>query len=163
MSHNGKSEDLIFRTIRPADIPHLAELETRAFADGWSAAALAPTLDAATAVGRLVEDSQRGEILAYALFQRVLDEAELLRIAVDPRSQNQGVGRRLLSHALGRLADGGVRRCRLEVDTANASAIALYRRLGFVDDGLRRGYYRHGGDARLMRLDPLPGTTFTAP
>jgi ribosomal-protein-alanine N-acetyltransferase len=45
------------------------------------------------------------------------------------------------------------------VATANQAALALYRSLGFSDAGIRRAYYRDGGDAliqwlRLPESDP---------
>jgi ribosomal-protein-alanine N-acetyltransferase len=45
----------------------------------------------------------------------------------------------------------------LEVDVASSGAVALYTGLGFVQTGLRRGYYDRGeaglADALVMRLD----------
>jgi ribosomal-protein-alanine N-acetyltransferase len=38
----------------------------------------------------------------------------------------------------------------LEVRTSNSTAISLYRQLGFVVTGRRKGYYENGEDALLM-------------
>jgi ribosomal-protein-alanine N-acetyltransferase len=49
-----------------------------------------------------------------------------------------------------------IRRVFLEVRASNAAALALYRSAGFVDIGLRRGYYRNAGggeDAITMACD----------
>ncbi len=47
----------------------------------------------------------------------------------------------------------------LEVRRSNASAIALYRRLGFVAMGVRARYYPDDEDAveMVLRLDPRTG------
>jgi ribosomal-protein-alanine N-acetyltransferase len=94
-----------------------------------------------------------GELRGFALFNQVLDEATLLDIAVDPRWRRRGLARLLLEYALPRLSARGAGRCLLEVREGNQPAIALYRSLGFVDDGRRRDYYPAAGgreDALLM-------------
>ena len=45
--------------------------------------------------------------------------------------QGQGLGRRLMEHALERLANEGIERYVLEVLTVNEGAVALYEKLGF--------------------------------
>ncbi len=40
----------------------------------------------------------------------------------------------------------------LEVSRNNLPAMALYRKLGFKESGIRRGYYPDGSDAYTMRL-----------
>ena len=50
----------------------------------------------------------------------------------------------------------GARRMFLEVDAGNEPAIRLYRKGGFIDAGLRKGYYRDGADAVVMALDLAP-------
>jgi ribosomal-protein-alanine N-acetyltransferase len=76
------------------------------------------------------------------LTRHAADEAEVLSIAVDGRARRRGLGRRLLRRNLQRLATFGVGRVFLEVDAGNEPALALYRRMGFVEAGRREGYYR---------------------
>lgn len=84
-----------------------------------------------------------------------------LGIAVDAPAQGQGVGRRLM-HALCDYADhwGQLLRLELTVFTDNARAIALYRSLGFVQEGVHRAYaLRHGQYVDVLsmaRLHPSP-------
>jgi ribosomal-protein-alanine N-acetyltransferase len=91
-------------------------------------------------------------------FHHVVDEMEILNIAVRPELRRRGLGARLLGLALGICAEMGVRLAALEVRTGNAPALALYARFGFVRVGLRRGYYADTGeDAVLMNLElPAP-------
>jgi len=67
-------------------------------------------------------------------------EAELLNLGVDPRWRRKGVASALLA-ALRKSVQGEIF---LEVAEPNASAIALYTRLGWEQIGLRRGYYLKG-------------------
>jgi len=72
--------------------------------------------------------------------QSAPDEAEVLNIAVDPVWRRRGVGSALLAAVLER-ARGTIF---LEVAEPNSPAIALYRKQGWVDVGLRSNYYNHG-------------------
>ena len=72
----------------------------------------------------------------------VLDEAELLTIAVDPGHRRAGVGAALLAQFHRDSADLGAVRAFLEVNAQNFGAIALYENAGYVQSGKRPGYYR---------------------
>jgi [ribosomal protein S18]-alanine N-acetyltransferase len=72
--------------------------------------------------------------------QSAPDEAEILNLAVDPAWRRRGVGSALLTAVADR-AKGVIF---LEVAEPNAAAIALYRKHGWVETGLRPGYYNHG-------------------
>jgi ribosomal-protein-alanine N-acetyltransferase len=76
-------------------------------------------------------------------------EAELLRIAVDPGRRRSGRGGALLRHSEAQLARMGVATLHLEVRVSNAAARGLYEREGWVRRGTRKGYYRDGEDAAL--------------
>ena len=83
----------------------------------------------------------RSRAFGFALSRIAEDEAEVLSIAVAAERRGSGGGGVLLARHLGRLQGMGVRRVVLEVDEDNASAIALYRRFGFVQVGKRKAYY----------------------
>jgi [ribosomal protein S18]-alanine N-acetyltransferase len=77
----------------------------------------------------------------FSMVRTILDEAELLLLAVAPRDRRAGVGGALLRATL---ADGqmaGTRRMHLEVRSSNP-AVRLYEANGFARIGVRQGYYR---------------------
>jgi len=78
-------------------------------------------------------------------------EADVQTLAVAPSAQGAGLGRRLLEVLLGQAAERGARRLMLEVRADNEAAVGLYRRLGFEQLAVRRGYYAPGVDALIMR------------
>lgn len=82
------------------------------------------------------------KVLGFAAFRRIIDEAEMMNLAVDPAHQNQGIGQSLLEEARKRLAQAGVRRVFLEVRPSNKPALALYYSAGFGLHALRKDYYR---------------------
>lgn len=151
----GRHTTAAVRSATLRDLDPLTELERAAFGAGaWSADQLAGTL---RSPGMLVllarpatETGDAAAPLAYAIFQRAADEAELLRIGVDPPYRRRGLATRLIDSGLARLRERGVERCFLEVAAGNRAAIALYEQLGFSRRGYRRGYYPNGDDALLL-------------
>jgi ribosomal-protein-alanine N-acetyltransferase len=81
------------------------------------------------------------QLIAYLLAQCVCDECELLQISVHPDFKRQGIGYDLMSKLMTLLKAQSVHRLLLEVRDRNAAAIALYQKMGFVIDGVRKNYY----------------------
>ena len=71
------------------------------------------------------------KVLGFAACHRIIDEAELRNIAVDPAHHRQGVGRALLEEARRRLLEAGAKRIFLEVRQSNQPALQLYYSIGF--------------------------------
>lgn len=123
-----------------ADRDWLAQIHAECFSipRPWSANEFGVLLksNGVTLVGR-----QEGFVLARA----VLDEAEILTIAVRPALQKRGIGRELLDQIAQKLANDGAKYLFLEVSAENAPALALYYSSGFQESGRRTGYYRSSG------------------
>jgi len=137
----------------------LAEIHGAAFARTWSAddfAALIadPVVFALAVRRRSLFGATR--VAGFVLVRVAAGEAEILSIAVDPRSRGRGYGRLLVEEALRRLYRERVAACFLEVDRDNRAAVRLYRSLGFEVAGERPRYYpdaRSGdGTALVMRV-----------
>lgn len=93
------------------------------------------------------------EIAGYAILLPALDELELLDIGIAKSYQRMGLGKNLLQDMMAWARDHQFKRMLLEVRQSNAAAVGLYRSSGFVDIGLRRGYYpaaRGREDAIIM-------------
>jgi len=101
---------------------------------------------------RLYAAERLGMVVGFAAVRIVVGEAELDAIAVDPAARAQGVGLALLTRVVDDLRGAHIARLALEVRASNAPARALYARVGFVEDGIRRKYYENGEDAVLLGL-----------
>lgn len=110
-----------------------------------------------------LETTSPEKLLGFAAFRRVIDEAELQNIAVDPEHQQQGVGRALLEEARKRLLAAGAKRIFLEVRRSNGPALVLYYAAGFALHGLRKDYYRDPPeDAYVLALELFPPASVPA-
>ena len=94
--------------------------------------------------------AQEGEVVGYAGLAVIGDQGDVMTIAVRAEHQGHGVGRALLAELIGEAARRGATDLFLEVRHDNARAKELYHRMGFVEIGVRRGYY-NGADAITMR------------
>jgi ribosomal-protein-alanine N-acetyltransferase len=83
--------------------------------------------------------------IGFALSRGILDEEELLLLAVDPTHRGRGLGAKLLGRFIEAARDRGTTRLFLEMRDGNP-AESLYRRFGFAGIGRRRHYYRRGSD-----------------
>ncbi|MCK0143080.1 ribosomal protein S18-alanine N-acetyltransferase [Aliiroseovarius sp. F20344] len=123
---------------------HNAAFET---SRGWNAEEIAQLLDSPHVYVTVRPDG-------FAMGRVVVDEAELLTIAVLPSAQGHGQGTALLLEFERTAAERGATRAFLEVATDNHAAIALYKNSGWAICGKRPNYYaRDDGsscDAILM-------------
>jgi ribosomal-protein-alanine N-acetyltransferase len=90
----------------------------------------------------------RGQPAGFALARAVLDEAELLLLAVRPEMRRSGVGTQLLDTIARDAKSRGAIELHLEM-RSNNSAASLYSAAGFHEIGRRPRYYR-GRDGRAF-------------
>jgi len=84
----------------------------------------------------------------FILTRHVLDEEELLLIAVAPGARRRGVGAALIDHMYRVARTRGIVRIYLEMRRGNP-AIHLYRKFGFEPIGERKHYYRMANGERV--------------
>ena len=109
------------------------------FRDGWSAEQLKSGL--ANSVVHLFLAEHKGEPVGYEIVQTVLDEGDLLMIAVAPDYRKQGIGSRLMAFVEGHFPE--VESWNLEVRESNAPARSCYKKNGYRDIYIRRDYYHN--------------------
>jgi ribosomal-protein-alanine N-acetyltransferase len=142
------------RPMRRTDLDAVLAIEARAFPQPWSRAFFEKELVSPQAhcIVAVRDDDEPAALVGYTVAWRVLDEVHLLNVAVHAGHRGGAIGRRLLEHVLDDGRATGARVVYLEVRAGNVPARRLYRRLGFRDLGVRRGYYGPGQDAIVMEL-----------
>ena len=130
-------------TIRPAtvaDAAELSRLHTASFEDGWTRDDFAIWLIRPEAVAVLV--LREREAVAFGLALTAGADAELLTIATDPAARRGGLGRQIFRALDADALKRGLERWVLEVARNNLPALGLYKSEGFVEIGVRKGYYK---------------------
>ena len=82
-----------------------------------------------------------GDHQGFVLGRVVMDQVDLLTIAVSPAHRRIGIARILLSDFEFLAKRRGGATCFLEVAANNKAAIALYSGHGYIESGRRKGYY----------------------
>lgn len=121
------------------DCPHVAELEKMIFSQPWSEQGFRDALNMERNIFLVAEED--GIIYGYIGMYQSLDEGEITNVAVAPGKRNAGTGRLLMQVAMEQAKQQGITRIVLEVRVSNASAIHLYEKCGFVNCGIRKGFY----------------------
>lgn len=122
----------------PADLEVVADLTHRADPFGWT---LRNFSDAHASGNTLTVLTVDGVTTGIAAVMHVLDESELLEIAVQPAMQGRGYGKALLAQAIALARRNGAVRMFLEVRESNARARKMYTSFGFEETGRRKNYY----------------------
>ncbi len=127
-------------------VPEAAEVEKACLETAWSARQLAELPPEAVYLTALAD----GGVCGVGSMYCVGGEAELQNLAVLPDFRRRGVAQSLLDGLFDEARKRGCESVFLEVDGGNLAAQSLYRKNGFRQVGVRRGFYR-GRDALLFR------------
>lgn len=140
---------ICLREMKQTDIGQIARLEAEIFADAWTKDGVEETWRQPQTF--IVTAEENGETAGYCIVYYVLDEAEIARIAVAPGRRCAGVGSAVLKKTEELCVKRGVRRLMLDVRAGNETARRFYKRHGFAEDGIRKGFYENPAeDAVLM-------------
>lgn len=129
-------------------VSQIAHLEARCFSDPWSEKSIASELENPLSLWLVAEEN--GQVWGYVGSQTVLDESDMMNVAVDPRFRRRGIARALIETLIAELSKLGSRCLRLEVRVSNENARALYARMGFQQLGLRKNYYHNPKEDALI-------------
>jgi ribosomal-protein-alanine N-acetyltransferase len=144
----------VFRSkLAEDDIKQVVSLQTEVMPNPWSEQAFKSSIKLGDGCYKL---TRGGKIVAVAVVSQVLDEAELLTIAVAKQEQKQGLGTALLDDLMLLLKDQSARQCLLEVMEGNDAAANMYQRIGFEPVARRKAYYKTEQgifDALVMRIN----------
>ena len=135
-----------------SDVPAVAELERKCFSDPWSERSVAAELENPLSLWLVALLGRT--VVGYVGSQSVMEQADMMNIAVNPDYRRQGIAESLIERLVSELKDKQVSSLTLEVRASNAPAIALYRKLGFIQVGKRPNYYRNPReDALILRKE----------
>lgn len=142
------------RKMRIEDLSHIIKIETENYYFPWSEGIFTDCLKSDHYSCWVCLELKT--IVGYSVISIVAGEAHIMNLCVDSEAQNLGVGSLLLEKMIA-LARKKVESIFLEVRPSNQIAIALYKKRGFNEIGIRKNYYpaRRGGkeDAVMLALD----------
>ena len=141
------------RPMAEEDLARVAAVERESYSFPWSEGIFRDCLRVGY-VCRVVEIGF--DLVGYGVMSTGAGEAHILNLCVRETMRGRGISRTLLRQLLDLAVEAGVEDAFLEVRPSNLAAIRLYQSLGFVQVGVRKGYYQAAGgreDATVLRLD----------
>ncbi len=131
----------MIRLMQVSDVSVVAKIERLVQSHPWSV----KQFEEAVSSYQSTVIEQNGQVVGFCILQPVLDEANLLLMAIDQRQQGKGLGFKLLDASVAMLKNNPVQ-IFLEVRESNIAAIKLYEKADFHQIDLRKNYYpRPGG------------------
>ena len=143
---------MIITKMKDDHVSQVAQLEKLCFSDPWSENSVASELENPLSLWLVAE--MDGAVAGYVGSQTVIDETDMMNIAVHPDHRRQGIAAALIEALIEELKGKGSHCLTLEVRASNESARSLYEKLGFQQAGIRKNYYRNPKeDAIILRKE----------
>jgi len=141
----------ILENIKSAKV--LADIHNKCFDVGWAESEFIRFLEASGILVFVAEE--RDVFCGMILVKTVLDEAEIITMGVLPDYCGKGIGTALLMRMIEVVKQRGAHKVFLEVLDKNIAAQGLYKKIGFMEVGVRENYYENKHDAHVLVLDLL--------
>ncbi len=139
--------------MKESDLDRIMEIEEKTFNPPWSREAFLLELTKNLLAKYIVAEVD-GLVVGYGGIWLIIDEGHVTNIAVDEKYRGKGIGSKILEGLIQLCADRNMIAMTLEVRKSNEVAQALYRKYGFKEYGIRKGYYQDNNeDAIIMWKD----------
>lgn len=135
------------RSLKPGNIPQIAQLEKICFSEPWSENGI---LEAYKNGTKFFVAEKSGSLLGYIGIKSVIDEGYITNVAVFPQYRNQGIASALIGRVFELAEEKALAFASLEVRVSNFEAVALYEKLGFITEGRRKNFYRSPTEDALI-------------
>jgi [ribosomal protein S18]-alanine N-acetyltransferase len=136
-----QSDIVVERMQSETDLDLVAELEARCFTNPWTREMLEREVLQSSPARVYVLRDEAGGVAAFCTCWLIVDELHINTIAVHPARRRAGLATLLMRHVMEESMRDGATRATLEVRASNEAARRLYANLGFVESGVRPGYY----------------------
>ncbi|ADR18789.1 ribosomal protein S18-alanine N-acetyltransferase [Calditerrivibrio nitroreducens] len=136
------------------DLKDILEIEQEVYDNPWGYESFLHELNNNVAKFLIYEeDIIKGYLIYWEIYNdlKMINELEVVNIAVKKDYQSKGIARRLMSYMIANSLKPFV--CFLDVRIDNLPAINLYKSLGFEVIGKRKNFYGLNKDAYTMRLN----------
>lgn len=143
---------MMIRRMEKRDLLQVEAIETALFSDAWSEQGFEDTLNSPYVISLVAIDEAEDTILGYIIMYVSFEEGEISNVAVAKSAQNRGIGSALMLAILEKGLEESVTRFILEVRVSNTPAIALYKKFGFTEIGIRRDFYEKPREDALIMV-----------
>lgn len=144
---------MVVRKMELKDAQKVYKLSQESFSEPWALTAIEKEMTNPVA-SYFVAESE-GEVIGFGGMWHVLDEGEIINIAVHQSYHRQGIGKLILSQLMAEARKRGLVVMHLEVRASNEAAKMLYLEQGFECIATRKAYYHHPTEDALIMICKL--------
>lgn len=138
----------VFRLMEEADAASAAALEKESSAEAWSEKSYRDAVNDTNALYVVAQSGER--IVGCCGLWISFEDADVCNVVVDSGFRRKGIAERMLCFLMEKGKEAGVSNFTLEVRKGNEGAIRLYEKLGFVTEGIRKGFYDNPKEDALI-------------
>ena len=142
---------IIYRLMDEASVNDIFNISKECFSTPWSIESIKAELTNPLAKYIIALDEENNAVVGFVGAWIIVGEASITNIAVTSNYRNKGIANDLIKSLIKTCLDLNCYLINLEVRASNIKAQNLYKKNGFLVDGLRKGYYEDNKeDAILM-------------
>jgi len=130
-----------YRRMTPEDVEVVHSIEVATFPTPWTLDSFHYEMRENEFAYYIVAENEQGTIVGFCGMWLVIDSAQITNVAVIEEVRGKGIGETLMREAMRIAREHDIEMMSLEVRVSNLVAQNLYRKLGFQDGGIRKGYY----------------------
>lgn len=139
-----------YRKMTVDDVEAVHAIEVESFPTPWSLDSFHYEMRVNPYANYIVAEDETGAIVGYCGMWIVIDSAQITNVAVTKNARGQGIGEGLMREAMRVAKEQKAEMMSLEVRVSNEIAQKLYRKLGFQEGGIRKGYYTDNHEDALV-------------
>lgn len=130
---------MVIRNMQESDLTQVEAIEKANFSIPWSLESFRESMELEHTIYLVAEED--GNIMGYCGMYRVFNEGEIVNVAVAEAYRRRQVASKLLEQLFIESSELKVDNFFLEVRESNEAAIQLYKKLGFIEAGIRKNFY----------------------
>lgn len=144
-----KKQQVTIEAMKLEDVDSVFEIECCSFKTPWTKQAFVDEINN-NKLCRYVVGKHKEKIVGYGGMWFVMDEAHITNVAVHPQYKGQTVGQKIVQNMIELAIANKIKAMTLEVRPSNIPAKNLYKKMGFYECGLRKGYYADTGEDAII-------------
>lgn len=145
-------DNLTIVPFEKGDIPYLVSIENACFSTPFKEKDFLDILN--SEISSVLVAKVDGNVIGFVSFTIIIDELQIINVAVDPLFQGKGIGNAIMNELISYGSKNGVLKYFLEVRESNLSAIHLYEKYGFKQVGISKNHFSLPREnAILMNLE----------
>jgi ribosomal-protein-alanine N-acetyltransferase len=144
------NQEILIREMTLEDSRQVFELDQICFTEAWSLESFEYEMSENKFARYYVSETEDQKIVGYCGIWHILDEGHITNVAVMPEFRGKGLAQEIVSILIDKSLKVGIKTFTLEVRKSNQSAINLYKKFGFLEAGIRKGYYSDNNEDAII-------------